>query len=167
MALPEGVTLRRATLGDAEALTHLHLDCWDDAYAGLIEQDILDGRRADVDQRVATWRGWLTDGEVVHLAELAEPTDGGRTGLVGFAGAGTGQDIGTELRVLYVRAPWWGTGIGHALLELALADRAAFLWVLASNGRAIAFYERQGFRLDGTEELHDEGLHVRMVRAGT
>ena len=39
--------------------------------------------------------------------------------------------------------------------------------MLANNERAIAFYERQGFRLDGTTDMHDEGLHARMVRAGT
>ena len=48
-----------------------------------------------------------------------------------------------------------------------VGDRAAYLWVLANNERAIGFYERQGFRLDGTEDEHDEGRHVRMVRAGT
>jgi len=29
--------------------------------------------------------------------------------------------------------------------------------VLANNERAISFYERQGFRLDGRLEEHDEG----------
>ena len=67
---------------------------------------------------------------------------------------------------LYVRADRWGTGIGYALLEVAIGDRAAYLWVLEGNARAIRFYERQGFRLDGTRDEHDEGLHVRMVRAG-
>ena len=62
---------------------------------------------------------------------------------------------------------WWGTGVGYVLFEEAVGDRAAYLWVLAGNDRAIRFYERQGFRLDGTEDEHDEGLHVRMVRAGT
>ncbi len=168
MPLPDGVTLRRATPEDAEALTHLHLDCWDDAYAGLIDATILQRRRTDLGQRVVTWRDWLTDGEVVHLAEL---TEDGRTGLVGFSGAGTGRDddvdIDLELRVLYVRAAWWGTGIGYALLHEAISDRATFLWVLADNERGLRFYERQGFRLDGTEDLHDEGRHVRMLRAGT
>ena len=39
--------------------------------------------------------------------------------------------------------------------------------MLAGNERAIRFYQRQGFRLDGTEDEHDEGVHVRMVRAMT
>ena len=71
------------------------------------------------------------------------------------------------IRDSYVRAAYWGTGVGYALFEIAIGDRAAYLWVLAGNERAIGFYERQGFRLDGTEDEHDEGRHVRMVRAGT
>ncbi len=92
-------------------------------------------------------------------------------GLIGFASIGPARDNDMddtlELWALYVRASYWGTGVGYALFEIAVGDRAAYLWVLAGNERAIRFYERQGFRLDGTEDEHDEGLHVRMVRAGT
>jgi len=56
-----------------------------------------------------------------------------------------------------VRAGCWGTGVGCAPFEQAVADRVASLRVLANNERAISFYERQGFRLDGRLEEHDEG----------
>jgi GNAT superfamily N-acetyltransferase len=156
--------IRRAGPADAEAITLLHLDCWDDAYTGVIAQELLDDRRTNVAERVDTWRRALETGEPVFVAESA-------AGLAGMAGAGLGRDndIDTdlELKILYVRASHWGTGLGYALFEEAVGDRAAYLWVLAANKRAQHFYERQGFRLDGTEDEHDEGLHVRMVRAGT
>jgi GNAT superfamily N-acetyltransferase len=162
--LPGGVTIRRATTDDAPALGHLHLDVWDDAYTGLMDQSILDGRRADLTRRIERWREILSEPHGTLLAV-------GPEGLVGFAGAGPGRDndvdLDLELMALYVRAAWWGSGVGYALLQEAIGDRAAYLWVLAANQRAIAFYERNGFRLDGTEDEHDEGLHVRMVRAGT
>lgn len=164
MPLPEDVVLRLGVADDAESLTELHLDCWDDAYTGLMPQQILDERRADVPARVERWRGYLEAGAPNWLAE-----SGAR--LIGFASAGAGRDndvdIELELTALYVRAAWWGTGVGSALLREAIGDRAAYLWVLAANDRAIRFYERHGFALDGTEDEHDEGLHVRMVRAGT
>jgi GNAT superfamily N-acetyltransferase len=164
MALPEGVTVRPAEPADAEALAHLHLDVWDDAYTGLMPQGILDDRRERVDERVDNWRRNLSEPRPIWLAEDGE-------GLVGFASAGPARDNDMdalpELYSLYVRASHYGTGVGYALFELTIGDRAAYLWVLASNKRAIGFYERQGFRLDGTEDEHDEGLHVRMVRAGT
>ena len=166
MPLPDGLLLRIAAVADAESLTMLHLDCWDDAYTGLVPQRILDQRRVDADvvARIEKWRVILDGDEPTWLAERAGH-------LVGFAGAGPGRDndvdIELELKALYVRAGWWGTGVGYALLWEAIGDRAAYLWVLKGNERAIGFYERQGFALDGTEDEHDEGLHVRMVRAGT
>jgi GNAT superfamily N-acetyltransferase len=164
MNSPPGVTIRRAVPADAEALAHLHLDVWDDAYTGLMPQGILDDRRSRAAERVERWRDILDQDPDVFLAESED-------GLIGFAASGPGQDndvdTDLELRSLYVRAVWWGTGVGYALFEEAIGDRAAYLWVLASNERAIRFYERQGFRLDGTADEHDEGLHVRMLRAGT
>ncbi len=166
MPLPEGVTIRRGVPEDAEAMAHLHLDVWDDAYSGLVPQEILDGRREQVAERVERWRDIFSQDNPNWLAEDAK-------GLIGFSGAGVPRDndvdidIALELYALYVRAAYYGTGVGHALFEQAVGDRACYLWVLAGNERAIHFYERQGFRLDGTEDDHDEGLHVRMVRAGT
>jgi GNAT superfamily N-acetyltransferase len=162
--MPSRVSIRQAVPADAEPLAHLHLDVWDDAYAGLMPQGILDDRREKVAERVARWREILDGPEPTWLAEDDE-------GLVGFASAGPARDNDMEdmleLYALYVRASYWGTGVGYALFEVAVGDRACYLWVLASNERAIRFYERQGFRLDGTVDQHDEGLHVRMVRAGT
>jgi GNAT superfamily N-acetyltransferase len=162
-ALPE-ISVREATASDAEALAHLHLDVWDDAYTGLMPQQLLDDRRSAVDQRVASWQDILAGGTTTLVAE-------GPDGLVGFVCAGTGRDndVDTELELmaLYVRAAHWGSGLGYALFSKAVGDRAAYLWVLAGNARAIEFYERQGFRFDGVEDELDEGLHVRMVRAGT
>lgn len=161
---PVGVILRRAIGADAEALAHLHLDVWDDAYTGLMAQGILDDRREKVAERVERWRAIVSQ-EVPPLVALDN------AGPIGFASVGRGRDNDTDIELevwsLYVRRAWWGTGVGYALLEQTLGDQAAYLWVLAGNQRAIRFYERQGFRLDGTRDEQEEGLHVRMVRAGT
>jgi GNAT superfamily N-acetyltransferase len=171
MALPDGVTIRVATLDDAEPLAHLHLDVWDDAYTGLVPQGILDDRRSEVDARVERWREILTQSQQTDdPTVVAVVRDGGADVLVGFASSGPARDndVDTEheLWALYVRKAYYGTGVGYALFEAVVGDRAAYLWVLAGNDRAIEFYHRQGFALDGTQDEHDEGLHVRMVRAG-
>ena len=89
-------------------------------------------------------------------------------GLAGFANLGPPRDddaaVDLELYAIYVRAVWWGTGLGHALFEEAVGERAAYLWVVEGNQRAMGFYERQGFRLDGRTKAEPEGLHLRMVR---
>jgi GNAT superfamily N-acetyltransferase len=159
MPPPTHVEIRRAGPEDAEALTLLHLDCWDDAYTGLMPQAILDARREDVPARVDRWRKILPNG----FTSVAEH----QAGLIGFVSAGPPRELSNvdiEVFALYVRAAWWGAGVGHALFASAVADRTACLWVLEGNNRAIRFYERQGFRFDGAAHDEPEGRHVRMVR---
>ena len=160
MALPTGVEIRRAVPADAEALTRLHLDCWDDAYTGLMPQEILDAQRADAPARVDRWRTALASGRLISVAEHDSE-------LIGFVAAGPDTELPQleiQLFALYVRAPWWGTGVGHALFVTAVGDRSACLWVLEGNDRTIRFYERQGFRLDGAGADEPYGRRVRMVR---
>ncbi|MBF4163886.1 GNAT family N-acetyltransferase [Nocardioides acrostichi] len=155
------IDLRTATAKDAEALTDLHLDVWDDAYSGLMPQSVLDQRRADRAAAVERRRAWLTADPDVWLA-----VDDGR--LVGFANAGPARDddppAQLELKALYVRASHYSTGLGRRLLGQVLGDRPAYLWVLAGNVRAVRFYERAGFSFDGAGFDEPEGRHLRMVR---
>ncbi|HSP70846.1 MAG TPA: GNAT family N-acetyltransferase [Gaiellaceae bacterium] len=67
---------------------------------------------------------------------------------LGFAAVSPGW-----LNGLYVRPEAWGTGVAARLHERALAALGpgiARLWVLEENHRARRFYERRGWREDGT-----------------
>lgn len=153
-----------ARVEDAEALTDLHLDVWEEAYAGLMPASVFTGRRTRRAERVESWRTIFESGSSANL--LAWSGDG----LVGFSSTGSGRDDPAddlpplELMALYVRASTYGTGVGFALLQEAIGAADAYLWVLDGNERAIAFYERQGFRFDGTTKPEDVGLERRMVR---
>ena len=62
-----------------------------------------------------------------------------------------------------------GTGLGHAMLEEALnqiVDQPVFLWAFKENKRARRFYEKHGFRWDGSERVSefDGALEVRYVK---
>ena len=149
---------------DAEALTDLHLDVWDEAYGGLVEPRMLAARRAGRAERVERWRTIIEVGSSTNLLAWS----GDR--LVGFASTGPGRDSPgdalppLELMALYVRASTYGTGVGYALLQAAIGSAAAYLWVLDGNERAARFYERQGFVFDGATKPEDVGLERRMVR---
>ena len=60
-----------------------------------------------------------------------------------------------RLHSLYVGPDALGQGIGHTLMSQALSTFTAWgcerahLWVLEGNSRAISFYERQGWQLNG------------------
>ena len=56
-----------------------------------------------------------------------------------------------QLEKLYSRPAALGTGVGQALLDAAIGDAPAYLWLVDGNARAAAFYRRNGFRPDGVE----------------
>ena len=72
-----------------------------------------------------------------------------------------------QLYSLYVLASEYGRGVGRELLETVLGSEPAMLWVANQNPRAIAFYRKHGFELDGMQ-MPDPGVptltDVRMVR---
>jgi ribosomal protein S18 acetylase RimI-like enzyme len=65
------------------------------------------------------------------------------------------DDTDVELRRIYTLSPARGTGLGSALMALAIADAVSLgagrllLGVLGANARACDFYERQGFVIAG------------------
>ncbi len=79
------------------------------------------------------------------------------------------EDEGRAIGFAAVRPPWfesiyvlpqaWGSGVAGTLHDRAIEALAAAgverarLWVLEQNARARAFYERRGWRLDGTTRL--------------
>ncbi|HET8958537.1 MAG TPA: GNAT family N-acetyltransferase [Microcella sp.] len=158
--------IRSAIVNDAPALGALHMACWREAYGALLSPEFF--TRATPESSAARWATAIpriaADDGVLLLAE-----DHGE--LLGFASAGPARGEAPprerELYALYVRASHYGSGLGAQLLEAAIGEQPASLWVLEQNPRARAFYERHGFRHDGTHEtLPDfEGLvEVRYVR---
>ncbi len=154
--------MRRAAVGDAEALANLHVAVWEDAYTGLMPDHVFIERRTGLAERAANWRRIIASSPAVTT--LA--TNGSE--LIGFATIGPGRDddlgIEDEVWALYLRSSWWGRGLGHALLTTTLEDRSAYLWVLDGNDRAIAFYRQHGFIADGTVRHDEYGTEYRMVR---
>lgn len=160
------VTVRKATTEDARGLAEVHIRTWRISYAGLLPQATLD--RLDVDGRTRSWRR--------ILASRGNPTwaaaDGER--IVGFSSSGGARDARPparlELYSLYVDPDRHGSGVAGLLLDAAIGDDPAYLWVLTGNARAIRFYEKQGFELDGSakDAVAADGtpLHeLRMTRA--
>ena len=71
---------------------------------------------------------------------------------------------GDEVRRLYVEPILQGQGIGAALLEYAIREKhVTRLWALEKNPRAIAFYQRHGFRVTEERRL-EEGTEEYLVR---
>jgi GNAT superfamily N-acetyltransferase len=141
--------VRRARAADARAIAEVHVRTWQTAYRHAFPQEVLDGLSAD--EREIPWRERLEEGYVVWVAEAVDQ-------VVGFAAVGparTEQDTG-ELYAIYVLPESWGTGAARELMAAAKdwfaseGYTTAILWVLADNPRARRFYEREGWRAEGT-----------------
>ena len=149
-SLPPGVDLRPATVDDAAAGARLHLACWREAYAPLVDPALLEAA-LDEERWTRRWREQIADGPTRLLAVHAGVP-------IGFVTCGPARHRGAplpfELYAVYVRAAWHGTGVAQALLDADLGDRSAYLWVLEGNTRARRFYERNGFAPDGGRQLY-------------
>ena len=90
--------------------------------------------------------------------------------IVGLAAAGATRDpdapTAWELYSINVMANQQGSGLADDLMQATTGDRDMTLWVLAENARAQRFYDRHGFRLEGTTRMHAVAgaPELRMVR---
>jgi GNAT superfamily N-acetyltransferase len=136
-------------------------------------------------------RGWTPpshEAEAIGIRErLAQPDawcviahDGDAVaGHVGFLGAralrGERELVAglAHLWGLFVREPYWGSGLAPRLLAMAVAEasarghRAMRLFTPAGQARARAFYEREGWTTDGVERFEPMlGLDLVEYRRG-
>lgn len=158
----DGVTIRAAIREDCDAIAHVRVAAWRAAYQGLVP----DGALAALDPvaegraRYARWPAAASDER--YAVFVATAAGSGSPRVVGFIVIGIASEHG-DVHALYVLPEHWGTGGGYALLRAgldALADRGRStvrLWVLDGNERAIRFYRRQGFVMDGRVQV-DESL---------
>lgn len=153
------VSVRDGVEDDAHHVAEVKRRSWQAAYRGLLPDDYLAG--LPLHPPPDAWREAVRAGRPPLVAEVD-----GR--VVGVAAVGQAQEDdlpeGTGvLFMIYTEEEVWGTGVGHALHEAAIARlRAdghdlAVLWVLDGNDRAARFYERHGWETDGTTRVEDLG----------
>ena len=125
----------------------VHWKCWQVTYPGLVSQEYLDKLTpAKCEEMAFRWRDNIL---------VAKDQDR----VVGFVGYGhhgpEDPEIG-EVFALYVLPEYQGRGVGRQLMDAAMAALSAYprivLWAVKGNGRAIRFYEKNGFCLSGVEK---------------
>lgn len=146
--------IRQPTSADAPRIAELHVAAWRETYAHLLPGDFFDEEH--IQGRYSMWKRILADSRKEWAVRIAERS----RDLIGFAMVGPslgfdGEDLPRDRQVysIYVLERHHGDGVGQALLDSALGENPAMLWVAKENPRAIAFYRRNGFEFDGTEQI--------------
>ena len=159
-----GWAIEEPTVDDAEELGRVHVEIWRQAYAGLMPEEYLDG--LDAAAFAEKWRSRMADPLPGLVRLVARDADG----IAGFTTAGPPRiddaPADLELYAINVLARAHGTGLAGKLLDATIGERAAYLWVIEGNERAIAFYRRRGFADDGGRDIDKESgaTEIRMVR---
>ncbi len=124
---------------------YVHWKSWHETYSDLVCRDYMDKMTLEKCEDLA--HRWLGN---ILVAKDGED-------VVGFAGYGayrdgTMSDVG-EVYSIYVLKKYFDRGVGRALMDAAVEKLAPYkkiaVWVLDGNDRAIRFYEKYGFKLDG------------------
>ena len=160
------VTVRLASVDDADTIGRVQVESWRAAYTGLMPDEVIAG--FDVEARQRLWRAWFEHPWPGSAAFVAV-RDGH---VVGFANSGPCREEqgAGELYAIYVQPDAWGAGAGRALIqrvEEALRSDGfgdAILWVLEGNDRAERFYRAAGWERDGRKVDEFQGAEVAELR---
>ena len=141
---------------------YVHYKSWHETYTGLVDTEYMSGITLEKCIKVAhKWR------ENILVAK-----DGDK--IIGFVGYGAYRDATLpehgEVYAIYVLEEYHGLKVGYALMNAAIEKLTDYkkiaVWVLKDNNKAIRFYERYGFRYDGTDAeiiLGTSNTEQRMV----
>ncbi len=158
--------IRQAGFPDLGAAARMKAQSWVESYSALLPADVLAARTSSeaVARTEAAYGRDLANGAYFWVVV------GDDGAVVGVAHACVARDVDApqplELALIYLLEVAKGSGIADRLLEMAIGDAPAYLWVLAGNDRARGFYRRHGFAPDGTTKLLENSLVVeeRWVR---
>lgn len=148
-------------MADAAAVARVNVQSWREAYSHFLSAEFL--AAMSVERLTENWARIIAD-LPVHVAEV----DGEVRGF-SFARVTRAPDAPRPLvlGLIYQLESLHGSGSGQALLDAAVGNQPAFLWVAELNPRARRFYERNGFVLDGERKVApqwDDLVELRMVR---
>jgi N-acetylglutamate synthase-like GNAT family acetyltransferase len=141
-------TIREAMFEDSNAIAHVHVDSWREAYKGLLDVSTIS--QFGVDNRWKMWEKFLQDRTEKKKAYIA--VHSGK--IVGITSWHETADQ-VEILTLYVLSDFQKKGVGTVLFKLAenqatLKGKKLVAWVLKGNSSTL-FYEKMGCKVESVE----------------
>ena len=160
---------RTAHSDDVRGIAEVHVRSWQAAYRGQVPDSYLEG--LSIAKRELAWIEILKD----QMRGVLVAEDEAR--IVGFSSFGPVRNeeenrlLTGEIYSIYVLEEFWNLGIGRTLManSLIALERDGFgsvkVWVLETNQRARAFYEKFGFKTDGLRKTENrENFELQEIR---
>ena len=149
------ISIRRATLADADLLAELGARTFSETFAHLNTPEDMDAYLSEAFTAARLCDELADDASTFWLAEVGGEAAGYAKLHAGEAPPCVAGERPVELVRLYVLRKWLGAGVGQALMRECVEEarrrghRAMWLGVWERNDRAQAFYRKWGFRRVG------------------
>jgi GNAT superfamily N-acetyltransferase len=141
------IQYRQPTEHDIDAISRLHVLCWQQAYEGILPEEYL--KTLSVDDRAKGWRDTIGDPEVFKSIACVNQR------IVGFVSAGPARDDAIaygdgEIYAIYNHRDFYRRGIGRNFLAraaefwLTRGGRSLVVLFIAANTQAELFYSSLG-----------------------
>lgn len=145
--MKQEIIIRKALLEDAEELTKLNIECWQDAYIGMMNDRLLNNLSDII--TVNNYISSLSQNHNIYVVLLNDK-------IIGFVIYGLPRNSNVinqiEIYAIYVCKEFYGCGVGYQLLNFVEANIKQFdknisivICTLLANKKAHDFYIRQGF----------------------
>ncbi|WP_222619418.1 GNAT family N-acetyltransferase [Undibacterium hunanense] len=167
------VSLRRATVDDAEAIAAVRVESWQATYRGMVPDSYLDDMR--VEDSMLKWRQILQamsqaqDRICVYVAESEGHIIGFASGMM-LPEPKLGMQA--ELTAVYLRPAWQRSGIGRRMVQKvartlqAQGAESLLVWAISGNSIARNFYEELGGVLLIEQAFSWDGMDLMEVSYG-
>jgi GNAT superfamily N-acetyltransferase len=161
------ITIRPATIEDAPAIAHVHIESWKTTYAGVVPAAYL--ASLDTEARTGMWHEQLANGNpIIFVAEAP-------SGIIGFVCGGPLREpvetYDAELYAIYLLQAQQHQGTGrrliHTLATTLLEQNFTkmLLWVLEQNP-ATTFYKHLGAVEVAQKQIEIGGASLQELALG-
>ena len=149
------IEIRKVLVEEAREYAICHATCWRAAYKGIIPDEYLNNMLSDMDQVVEIRKQSISEASGDEYCCIT--LDGKMIGKLGYSKCRDEDKIDAgEIHAIYLYPDYWDKGYGRQIMEYTLDKLKAMgfgevvIWVLEENMRARMFYEKFGFKFDGT-----------------
>jgi RimJ/RimL family protein N-acetyltransferase len=137
------------------ALTHLLT--WQKAFKGILSENLLN--RLDKNEFLYSWQQVIKNKERNNYVALSDEEKA--IGFISFGPYNNDKNNKcAEIYGIYVNPDYWRRGYAKSLMKKAISEleiskhfSGIFLWTMTKNVGARSFYEKVGFKSDGTSRV--------------